>query len=88
MCDFRKVQQIQFIGTSGILDITELKHCRVHTFDIPGVPYITQVKEPGFYHIVASGSCHSYYDGQNWLLEDRDYIVTKFIEHDWYHHHA
>lgn len=79
MCDFRKIQQIRFVGTGGIFDITETKHCRAHSWD-DGTPDVEQVREPGFYHIAASGSWHAYYDGQNWLYEGRDYIVTKFAE--------
>lgn len=90
MCDFRNIKEITFLRVGvdipiellgQTLDVSDHLRARMHTFPHDGVPYITEVTEPGFYFIEASGSGYGYFTGSRWLGEGEHYEVTKFEEH-------
>lgn len=83
MCDFRKILEITF-DNGTILDVSTTTK-RASAFPIgqtiPGVLDISEITEPGFYHIIASGSWKMYFDGDSWITEDAGYTVTSHEHH-------
>lgn len=81
MCDFRRIKSIRLKDTGELLLVDEVQHCTaVPGFPDSDVPHVSQVSEPGLYHIAASGSYHAFYNGERWLYEwdDDGFEVVDF----------
>ncbi len=79
MCDLRIIQAIKLNGSDTIIPIGIPKICNGHTYG-PAELYFPNIKDPGFYHISASGGYHGYFTGSKWLYEDIDYQVIKSVK--------
>jgi hypothetical protein len=79
MCDFRVIKSIRFKDTGQLLIVDEVKSCTVMA-GFPNTVHKSQVSEPGFYFVGASGAYHAYFDGQRWRHEwDSDgYEVVEY----------
>lgn len=75
MCDFRTIKQIRLIDGNKTVDIGPN----------PPLARETQNFVEGMYVLGASGTWHQYYDGNKWLEEGKDYIVTNY---EWRHYHG
>lgn len=76
MCDFIKINSIRLNGSDILIPVVT-KQCNAHTYG-PSELYFSNIKEPGFYNISASGGCNGYFTGNKWLWEKLDYEVIDF----------
>lgn len=75
MCNFRIITKIR--DEQGRI---------IDTSDCTSIPpnKMDDITDEGLYHICATGSCHLYYDGNEWLSEFDQSTYKAWKESDWY----